>query len=194
MNKTIILALFGKSGSGKDSGTRYLSDNLGFHKIILSTSRPKRDNEIQDCDYHFKDKETIEEDIKQGRIFNVEKFNNWYYAIENKEIIPNQINVGAFSLNSLIDIMEDYNSEDLVIIPLYVFVPAKDRLIRTLMREENPDCFEICRRFCADDINFKDIPFECTIIPNNDTSEKYYKYLTKTVQSLLENYHIYMKE
>ena len=62
-------------------------------------------------------------------------------------------------------IVED-NSLD--VIPVYVQASDKTRLQRSLAREENPDCHEICRRYMADKQEFQDIEFEHYIIFNED--------------------------
>ena len=55
----------------------------------------------------------------------------------------------------------------LYVIPVYVFVKDKERLIRVLNREEEPNCLEICRRFQTDYKDFMDISFDYRTIFNN---------------------------
>lgn len=63
--KIKILALFGMSCSGKD----YLKKTIvkeypeKYHGIVQTTTRPKRDYEINRVDYHFLDTETFAEAI-----------------------------------------------------------------------------------------------------------------------------------
>ena len=43
MNKIKIIALFGMSGTGKDSIQHWLTNKIHGHKIISYTTRPKRE-------------------------------------------------------------------------------------------------------------------------------------------------------
>ena len=138
MNKTVLIALFGESGSGKDTGVNYLTHNYPYHKIILTTSRPIRENETPDIDYHYNTTEEIIYKNNQSKFLHLECFNGWFYGIENSEILKNQINIGAFSIQSIVDIMEDAD-ETITVIPIYIKTNGKDRLLRTLSREENPN-------------------------------------------------------
>ena len=52
--------------------------------------------------------------------------------------------------------------------PVYVDTKDKIRLLRSLNREENPDCDEICRRFQTDKKDFSLIKFPYTTIDNNN--------------------------
>ena len=46
--KTKIIAIFGKSGAGKDALQKFLIKLYpDFNKIISFTTRPKRDNEVE---------------------------------------------------------------------------------------------------------------------------------------------------
>lgn len=51
-NKT-ILVLVGVSGSGKTTLSNALEE-IGIPKLITTTTRPKRDGEIEGVDYHFR--------------------------------------------------------------------------------------------------------------------------------------------
>lgn len=54
--KTKIIAIFGKSGAGKDALQNLLIKlHPNFNKIVSFTTRPKRDNEIEGRDYFFID-------------------------------------------------------------------------------------------------------------------------------------------
>lgn len=48
----------------------------------------------------------------------------------------------------------------LEVYPIYIACEDNIRLFRSLNRETNPDCEEICRRFLTDLRDFEDIPFE----------------------------------
>lgn len=49
----MIIVLVGKTASGKTTVANELCKNHGYKRIITYTTRPMRENEIQDVDYHF---------------------------------------------------------------------------------------------------------------------------------------------
>ena len=63
----------------------------------------------------------------------------------------NQINIGAFNLAMLEVMKRDPRFE---ILPVYIYASPKTRLLRSIMREQNPSYAEICRRFLADEHDF----------------------------------------
>ena len=151
-NKYKIIALVGKSGAGKDTILKELCKNSSFHKIITSTTRPKRDYEKQDIDYHFLTIENFSQKVLNGDMIEATSFNNnWFYGTDINDLREDKINVGVFNPAGIECIIED-NRLDLVII--YVTASEKTRLLRNLNREENPNCHEICRRFLADEKDF----------------------------------------
>ena len=74
-------------------------------------------------------------------------FRAWMYGTPLDSLDKNKINIGVFNIAGIECLMEDPRLE---IVPIYVEVSPKNRLMRALTREENPDCHEICRRFLAD--------------------------------------------
>lgn len=59
------------------------------------------------------------------------------------------------------------SNSDIKVIPIYLNANSKIRLIRQLNREENPDCYEIARRYIADENDFLNIPFSYNLVINN---------------------------
>ena len=57
LDETILVAIVGKSCTGKDTLSKrlmeYLSPNIS-HKIVSFTTRPPRESEIEGVDYYFK--------------------------------------------------------------------------------------------------------------------------------------------
>ena len=51
--KIKILALFGPSGSGKDTLAKILTTQENINEIISCTTRPMREYEQDGVDYHF---------------------------------------------------------------------------------------------------------------------------------------------
>lgn len=150
-----ILAFMGKSGSGKDFTANYLWNKAPykFHKVVSCTTRPPRDNEVDGKDYHFIDVSSFAGHVLDGSMLEATCYNNdWYYGTCADYLNPNKINVAVLNPEGIIRLQENDN------INLKVFyvdpISDKRRLINILTREANPDCYEVCRRYLADENMF----------------------------------------
>ena len=162
MSKPCILAIFGKSAAGKDTAKWLLRQYPSIEPILQWTTRPKRENEKQDVDYHFCSvEEFTNEMLSPESMIEAAQYNNWFYGTPAKSLKPNVINLGIFgekALKCLTEEQNDYNINFLEIV-----TPDKIRLQRSLNRETNVDCHEICRRFLADEKDWDKI--DVTIRP-----------------------------
>lgn len=79
-----MIILLGKTASGKDTIANYLVSNLGYKKLITYTTRPMRQGEVQNLQYHFISDEVFKEKIIHGffleyKIYHTQ-FGDWYYG------------------------------------------------------------------------------------------------------------------
>lgn len=186
----IVIALFGPSGSGKDTGVRLLTSKFkSLHHIIPTTTRPMRDTETNNVDYYFVNKEQFIRGITNNDFYTINYYNNWSYGINRNEIEDNPISIGAFSIK---DIKQLLNFDNLIVIPIYIKTSDKTRLMRCLTREDNPDCKEICRRFIADKEDFQNIDFNFDTV-ENENMELFSHNLDILVKSYLDIYKIEME-
>ena len=155
--KPKILAIYGMSAAGKDTFLSHLSNNFDLNKILLTTSRPPREKENDGVNYLFKKKRDI---LRDDNFLWPIDYNNWIYAIAKESIKNDKINVGIFNLYWMKKLFED-NDEHFDLMAIEISASDKDRLMRSLRREKNPDCDEICRRFLADKQDFNDVEFNC---------------------------------
>lgn len=155
--KPKILAIYGMSAAGKDTFLNHLLNNFDLNKILLTTSRPPREKEIDGVSYLFKKKKDI---LRDDNFLWPIDYNNWIYAIAKESIKNDKINVGIFNLYWMKKLFED-NDEHFDLMAIEISASDKDRLMRSLRREKNPDCDEICRRFLADKQDFNDVEFNC---------------------------------
>jgi guanylate kinase len=153
MSKYKVIAICGKSASGKDTLLRNIMTNYPWlHRIINCTTRPPRDSERDNIDYHFL---SLDEFVKKSLVMNemieVTQFREWLYGTSIEDLVENEINIGVFSpsgINALI------HREDIDLYVVQVEASAKVRLLRSLTREDDPDVDEIVRRYLADNKDF----------------------------------------
>lgn len=158
-----IFYILGKSSTGKDTIYKnILSDKeLGLKDIILYTTRPIRDGEIDGKSYHFVDEEEYLKIKEAGSIIEERSYNTmhgvWrYFTVKDENIdLDNNDYIIIGVLKSFTD-TRDYFGKDKVI-PIYIEVEDGLRLQRALNREKKPEnrrFKEMCRRYLADSEDF----------------------------------------
>ena len=154
MSKYKVIAICGKSASGKDTLLRYTIINyMWLHKIINCTTRPPRENEIDGKNYHFLSlEEFAHKDAIEGKMIEVTKFREWYYGTSIEDLSLDTINIGVFNPAGIYALMQ---REDVDLYVVQVVASDKTRLLRSLTREDNPDVDEIVRRYLADKEDFE---------------------------------------
>lgn len=168
MDKYKIIALFGKSGAGKDTIQKWIVSNVpNTHGIISCTTRPPRDNETNNVDYHFVDFPVFTQMILDGKMLEATEFNNWFYGTSINALDIDKINIGVFNITGIECLLQDSRLD---ILPIMIGASNADRLQRCINRENNPDCIEICRRFLADEKDFKNIDFDYDIYLNDNNN------------------------
>lgn len=162
-----VIAFFGPSSSGKDTLAKVLSNRSDINEIISCTTRPMRDYEKDGIDYYFLTTEKFGEKVLNGTMLEATTFRDWFYGTPIEALKEDKINVGVFNKQGIECLLSDNRLE---VIPIYVACEDKKRLMRSLEREINPDCEEICRRFLADLQDFEVIDFDYLTFYNGSTS------------------------
>ena len=173
-NTKYLIAICGKSASGKDTLARGLSRELGYNLIVKDTSRPSRHNETHGQDYYFVDSQDIygNEELYMCRSV----FRGWAYGTRISEL-KDGVNVGVFSPIDLLQIKDTLKDENVIIIPVYLDINKKVRRARAIDRNRGRISFEILRREFTDDKDFSNIDSIIrTFFP------AYVKYYGNTVQ------------
>ena len=156
-----IVALMGKAGSGKDSVLHSLIKLAPeLHEIISCTTRPPREGEVDGINYHFLTHDDFAEQLNNGQMLEVAIFRGWCYGTSFANLDETKINIGVFNPTGVENLMEFDNID---ILPIYLLAKDKTRVMRQLMRENDPDVKEIIRRFSTDEEDFNDITIQGNI-------------------------------
>ena len=141
-----------------------LNEDPTLHEIVSYTTRPPREGEIEGINYHFVSGEKFADKVVNGEMIEATHFNNWFYGTGYASLRSDCINIGVFNPTGVESLLAAKNVETLV---FYVRASDKERLLRQLNREEDPDCMEIIRRFKADMIDFENLDFDYIELENN---------------------------
>lgn len=83
-----ILVISGPSGAGKSSIINAAKPNLGdIHFSVSTTTRAKREDEVEGVHYNFVEKESFEKDIKEGNFLEYAKVHDNYYGTAIKPVL-----------------------------------------------------------------------------------------------------------
>jgi guanylate kinase len=145
------LIIVGKSGSGKD----YLLDLLkeeGFKTSIKTTTRPKRETEIDGISYHFKDNQEFDRLLESNEIIINQEFDingeRWQYGYDKKGFTAS--NVFILTPNEVLQISNENRKQCCIV---YLDIDNNVRKQRIGEREDDND--DVQRRIDADELDFK---------------------------------------
>lgn len=158
-NEIKIIALVGKAGSGKDTLLQETMKKYPdkFHEIISCTTRPPRENEVDGKNYYFLSIEEFTKKLLAGDLLEATEFNEWHYGTLLSSLSKEKVNIGVFNIDGII-CLQDNPFIDLTTI--YITCSDKERLLRQLNREIDPNVNEIIRRYNADNEDFETIEDE----------------------------------
>lgn len=160
-----IFYVMGKSASGKDTIYKRLLEHFPeLSTVTLYTTRPIRDGEKDGVEYHFTTAGQFEEFCQAGKVIEARTYETvhgpWsYFTVDDGQIdlAGDQDYLMIGTLESYERMQEYFGKEYLV--PIYIQVDDGVRLMRALEREmaqKEPKYKELCRRFLADDEDFKE--------------------------------------
>ena len=160
-----IFFVLGKSCSGKDTIFRYLKEKkeLNLKTVVGYTTRPMRVGEKNGKEYFFVDRDELEKLKIEGKIIECRDYDTVYGIWSYFTVDDGQINLGKDNylyigtLQSYMEMTKYYGND--VVVPLYIEVETGERLSRAVKREReqsNPKYTELCRRFIADEEDFKE--------------------------------------
>ena len=97
----MIVVLVGKTASGKTTVANELCKHHEYKRIITYTTRPMRENEVQDVDYHFISDEQFNKMVENNEFTEYKRYNTAH---------------GVWSYGSIITLEQEYSDDCYVII------------------------------------------------------------------------------
>jgi len=166
--KPVIIAICGKSATGKDTLANWLLSMLKTYKIpcniiISDTTRPPRIFEENNIDYNFLTDVEFHNKINNEEYLEYTSFNGWFYGTDIKAILKDSINIGVFNLEGMSNLAN--HQDKFEIICVYLKCNFIQRLLRSYERERKFKV-EYVRRAHADYCDFKDIKSLLKRFPN----------------------------
>lgn len=160
-----IFYVMGKSASGKDTiYKRLLEMQPQLKQVVLYTTRPIREGEKDGKEYYFTSEDRLKQLREEGKIIEERTYQSvlgpWtYFTVDD-----GQIDVNSNDSYLMIGTLESYEKTRNyygagIMIPIYIEVEDRKRLLRALDREEKqkePKYAELCRRYLADEEDFKE--------------------------------------
>lgn len=160
-----LFYIMGKSASGKDTIYNILLSDETINKIlkplVMYTTRPMRDNEVEGVTYYYVDDNKYHEMKEQGIIVECREYKTvygiWaYFTAMDHQLETNDSLVAVGVPLSCIPIMRyiQENKIDIDLVPIYIDLEDGERLIRSIKREQTkdkPNYEEICRRYINSD-------------------------------------------
>lgn len=160
-----LFVIMGKSATGKDTLYKEIlrNDSLDLKEVISYTTRPIRDGEKEGVEYYFVSNDSLEELKAQDKIIEIRQYNTvhgpWnYFTVNDGQIDLDKYNSLIIGTLESYEQIRNYFGEDKVY-PIYIEVDDGIRLQRALDREkiqETPGYAEMCRRYLADEEDFKE--------------------------------------
>lgn len=160
-----IFIVMGKSATGKDTIFKELLERTKDHlkTIIPYTTRPIRTGETDGVEYYFVTSEKRDELKAQGKIIEERVYQTvmgeWaYFTADDGQVdLSHDSYLMISTLEGYRSLVNYFGAESVV--PIYIEVEDGMRLERALNRERtqlNPKYEEMCRRFLADQEDFKE--------------------------------------
>ena len=160
MNKIKLIAIIGRSASGKDYLFRHtLEKNPDLNPVIHYTTRPRRNGEVEGKDYFFITETEFQRKEHNLEFFSITSFRDWRYGVDSNSFDPAKVNIGIFNPFEISQLYGFFKDKfQLIIIETQAEEQARyNRSLERLNPFDEEGLKELCRRNLADEEDFKSI-------------------------------------
>ena len=167
MNKYKVIAICGKSAAGKDTMLQSMLETMGdnAHEVISHTTRPPREGEVDGKNYYFISRTDFAHKGMRGEMLETAMYRDWHYGTAIDALDKSKINIGVFNRKGIESLLRKDDILDVYVV--YMLASDKQRLLRSLNRETDPDVKEIVRRYLADEEEWQDFHSYNFILTND---------------------------
>lgn len=180
----MLTILMGRTCSGKSTLAKELK-KYGFHQIVTSTSRPKREKEIQDVDYHFISDDEFVNKVNQDyfaeyKTYNTE-FGTWHYGVSRLGIEnAGDKDIIILTPDGYRDVVKEYPNLNHHLIYIY----ANNQTIKNRLLKRGDKKEEAERRLKQDYEDFKGVENLADKIVYNNDNDKFNDVVNKLLNYL----------
>lgn len=180
-----LFTIMGKASTGKDTLTKMLHEKMELPIALSFTTRPMRNGETQGVEYDF----ITEKDfwdmhgcdlLAEYTSYDVAGGETWYYGLTREELEKSDYVLVIVNPDGFNQIKEIYGDK---VCSILIDAPADVRIKRYLDRDivTETKAEECCRRFLADQKDFKDMVTNYTVM-NIGELETVYKELESKIR------------
>lgn len=160
----MIVAIIGKSNSGKTTFAEYLKNKTGIKNVVTCTTRPMRKNEIDGVHYNFLKTEEALQQVWDGKFLEYVEYDvlgkeRWLYGTRYEDIDININQLIVINPEGLETLKKKYK-EDV----LSIFIkPNSFVRIKRILKRDKGNYKEAFRRYIADYKDFKNVKADIII-------------------------------
>ena len=174
-----MIAILGESGSGKTTVAKvFAMRNPAFKRVVMYTTRPRRDEEVDGYDYNFASQNEFDELAKNGFFIKTSKYRDWSYGIPKAGIACNSILV--LTPADYRELRMYFGKEDAAI---YLNVDRRSRLIKALSRGD--DIEEAYRRNLSEVGQYDGIENEVDYVIDNKEYSMDVPHVARCIEDIL---------
>ena len=153
----ILYVLSGATAVGKDTIINKLKNEYGYEVCISSTTRPMRNGEQNDKDYHFISKEEFLDKLNNNefleyRSYEVANKDTWLYGLDKKSVDLSKNQLVILDEKGYYSAVKALGREN--VLGIYIYTNKRTEILRALTREPNREdndyYLELFRRITDD--------------------------------------------
>lgn len=135
----MLVIICGRSGSGKSTMERLLSERMGFNVVISTTTREIRENEVKGVNYHFVSLKEFEQLRNENKLIEDNSYLGNYYGIESENLTDRSVAVVEFNgAKQIKERLKKAGQEE----PVIIYLDASDETVS----ERIPDRLDRVRK------------------------------------------------